>query len=180
MPSKPAHADNATTPATVSATSAASTHLDVETDPTAFALAGNSLHVGLGRGNWRVDLGNFGLKLPSFAVGNDNFNVRFDGFGSKLQYFVRPSQRGWFVGLEGAVTRVAITHQASDVTSLRTQVGVGVQAGFRIMLTDHLYATPWLGVGYQLGARDAVIDGARYANPTISVFPAVHVGYQWQ
>ena len=87
-------------------------HADVEIDPTAYALDGNSLHVGLARGALRLDLGNFGLALPSALV-DDGFAARFDGFGAKLQWFPRTPQRGLFVGADAAVGRVQIERRGA-------------------------------------------------------------------
>ena len=56
---------------------------DVEVDPTAYALGGHSLHAGIARGHWRVDLGNFAMDLPAFAHADDGVAVSFDGFGAK-------------------------------------------------------------------------------------------------
>lgn len=152
-------------------------HADVEIDPTAYALDGNSLHVGLARGALRLDLGNFGLALPSALV-DDGFAARFDGFGAKLQWFPRTPQRGLFVGADAAVGRVQIERRSTHVVAHDRQVGLGVHVGYRVDLPARLYVTPWIGVSYQAGASDVTLDGATYHARAISVFPAVHVGYR--
>ena len=48
-------------------------HADVEIDPTAYALDGNSVHVGIGAGRIRADLGSFAEHLPQFFHGHDGF-----------------------------------------------------------------------------------------------------------
>src|SRR3569833_1012883 len=44
-------------------------HADVEIDPTAYALDGNSVHVGIGAGRIRAALGNFAERLRQLGVG---------------------------------------------------------------------------------------------------------------
>lgn len=150
---------------------------DVELDPTAYALAGHSLHVGLGAGHWRVDLGNFAMALPAFAHDDDGFDVAFTGYGAKLQYFVGPTQRGWFAGVDAGLLEVEARRHGTDLAARQRQVAVGVNLGYRIGLPHDLYATPWLGVGYQLGADPITLGGGTYEPTALTVFPAIHLGY---
>jgi hypothetical protein len=158
----------------------AALHADAEIDPTAYALAGNSIHVGVGAGHLRVDLGNFAMALPAFAHADDGFDVSFYGYGAKLQYFGRASQRGWFAGVDAGVLRVLARRQGTELTATQLQIGVGVHAGYRISLPAGFYATPWLGVGYDLGADPITLGGGTYKPSKISVFPAIHFGYAFR
>lgn len=155
-------------------------HGDVEIDPTAYALSGNSIHVGIARDHLRVDLGNFALALPQWVHGDDGFDVSFDGFGAKLQYFPRLDQHGAFFGIDGGLLRVLAERQGTDLAARQTQVGLGVHVGYRIALPEGFYVTPWIGVSYQLGASDVTLADRTYAPSSISVFPAIHVGYQFE
>jgi len=152
--------------------------IDVEVDPTAYALSGNSLHVGLGYRHWRVDLGNFAMALPEWVHGTEGVDVAFDGYGAKLQLFPFAEQTGFFAGVDAAWTRQNARSSETGASERWSQLGVGVNLGYRITVVDRVYVTPWIGVGYQLGARDAVIEGQSYAPSPVTVFPAVHVGYQ--
>src|SRR4051812_21013814 len=98
-------------------------HADVEIDPTAYVLSGNSIHVGIGTGRYRLDLGNFAMAMPQFVHGDDGFDVSFHGYGAKLQVFPFAEQRGWFVGVDGGVSRVLIQRQGSDLAVQQTQAG---------------------------------------------------------
>jgi hypothetical protein len=164
--------------ALTAAASASPFHADAEIDPTAYALSGNSIHVGLGYGRLRLDLGNFAIALPRFFTGNDGFDASFDGWGLKLQLFTSAEDHGLFVGIDGGINRMLI--QRGDFAARETQPGVGVQVGYRLMITDHFYATPWIGVGYQFNAGDVTLDGATFKSTPISVYPAVHLGYQFR
>ena len=62
----------------------------------------------------------------------------------------------------------------------QTQFGLGVHVGYRIAIVDRLYATPWIGVGYQFGASDVMLGGATFKANPIAVFPAIHLGYQFE
>jgi len=162
------------------AAASAAVHLDVEIDPTAYALDGNSLHVGIGRGHLRLDLGSFALAIPGWVHGDDAFDVSFHGFGAKLQWFPRAAQRGLFVGAEAGLTEVLVQRRGAELAAQHHQLGLGVQVGYRISLIDGFYATPWIGVGYQLGARDVTLGDATFRASAISVFPAVHIGYAFR
>ncbi|MBK9034274.1 MAG: hypothetical protein IPL61_23920 [Myxococcales bacterium] len=159
------------------AAAAPSLRADVEIDPTAYALAGHSLHVGLGAGHWRVDLGNFAMAMPAFAHDDDGFDVAFTGYGAKLQYFVGPTQRGWFAGVDAGLLEIEARRQGTDLAARQHQLAVGVNLGYRIGLPHDLYATPWLGVGYQLGADPITLGGGTYEPSALTVFPAIHLGY---
>jgi hypothetical protein len=167
--------------ATATSTAAASPVTgDIEIDPTAYALSGNSIHVGLARDHLRLDLGNFGLTVPAFVTGQDAFDVSFTGYGAKLQYFASAAQHGWFAGADAAVVTADIHHRATGTAAHDRYAAVGVNAGYRIDLTAGFYATPWLGVAYNFNADDATLVGERYKASHVSVFPAVHVGYRFR
>lgn len=173
-----AAADQPAAAATAQSSSSSSFHADFEIDPTAYALSGYSLHVGLGWKRLRLDLGAFAMALPDFAKSDDSFEVSFDGFGSKLQYFVLAEQRGLFVGVDAGVARPLV--QRGELASKDSQYSIGVNAGYRIGLGAHLYATPWLGVSYAFSAEDATLGGTTYEHNPVTIFPAVHVGYRFR
>jgi hypothetical protein len=153
---------------------------DVEIDPTAYVLSGNSLHAGLARDHWRLDLGNFGLTVPQAVHGDDRFDVAFVGYGAKLQWFVRGDRYGWFGGVDTAVSWVHVQRRDSALSATDRQIGAGIHGGYRFALPADLYATLWLGVGYQLGSDDVELDGATFEAQPITVFPAVHLGYRFR
>jgi hypothetical protein len=179
----PAHAaaPNAgpeTPSASAEGASQSSFHADIELDPTAFALDGFSLHAGLGWNKLRVDLGVFGLRIPEFVHQQRDFDVNFDGYGVKVQYFPFAEQRGGFVGIDGGVSRLHIHLEDTQLTARDNQFSVGVNVGWRFELIGGLYATPWLGVGYSLGQDDVTLGGKTFAGSPLLVFPAVHLGYR--
>jgi hypothetical protein len=155
-------------------------HADAEVDPTAYALDGYSLHVGIGYRRVRVDVGAYAMAIPSFVHGNDDFDVAFDGYGAKVQYFPFDEQLGAFIGIDGGVTRVQVQRRGTDLARRDTQVGVGVDAGYRFDLGAGFHATPWLGVGYSFGTDDATLAGKTFESSKVTVFPAVHVGYRFR
>lgn len=160
----------------------ASAHVDLEVDPTAYALSGHSVHLGLGHGRTRLDLGVFGMTVPELLHGTEGLDVRFDGFGAKLHHFVLAApneQRGLFVGIDGGVNRAEAKNVTTGETAKATQVSLGTHVGYRISLPWNLYATPWLGVSYAFGARDLTAGGLTAKAMPWTVFPAVHLGYRF-
>ena len=163
-----------------STASASPIHGDVEVDPTAYALSGNSIHVGIGYEHLRLDLGNFAMALPQFVHGDDGFDVSFDGYGAKLQWFFRAEQTGLFAGIDAGVVRMHARLQGTDTSADDTQIGTGVHAGYRLSLPAGFYATAWLGVGYVWSADDVMLGGKTYDASPFTVFPAIHLGYRFQ
>lgn len=153
-------------------------HADLELDPTAYALDGFSLHVGLGWNALRVDLGVFGLHVPEFVHRQADFDVAFDGYGVKLQYFPFSAQRGAFIGVDAAYSRSRVYLRGTQLTARDNQFALGVNAGVRVDLVAGLYVTPWLGVGYAFGAEDLSLAGRTFSPNPLIVFPAVHLGYR--
>ncbi len=151
---------------------------DVEIDPTAYVFAGYSLHAGIGGGRWRVDLGAFAMDPPEALVGNDDFDVSFNGYGAKLQYFLFEDQLGGFVGVDAGVAYATVSATDSDLAQRDTQLMTGVNFGWRFGLPASFYATTWLGLGYAFGADDVTLGGKRFEPQRFTVFPAIHLGYQ--
>ncbi len=176
----PAHAvDRAHSPD--NAATSPGVHGDLEIDPTAYALGGYSLHGGIEYGRLRIDLGVYGMKLPEFVHGNKDFNVAFDGYGAKLQVFPFTPQRGFFVDAGVGASRVHARRKGTDLEATRTQVGVGVSAGYRILLgPSRFYVTPWIGVSYSPSAPVIHLGGKTFKVGRFTPFPAVHLGYRFK
>lgn len=164
---------------TASTTAPAGFHADVEVDPTAYALSGHSIHVGLGARHVRVDLGAFAMDLPHWAHGNDGYDASFSGYGLKLQVFPFAEQSGLFLGVDGGVARLLVKRTGTDLAVQQLQGSVGVHLGYRIGLPLGFYATPWIGVSRQLGTKDVTLAGADWHQAPVNVFPAVHLGYRF-
>lgn len=155
-------------------------HVDVEVDPTAYVLRGHSLHAGVGWGRLRADLGAFALALPDALSGTDDFDLSFDGYGAKLQYFLFAEQAGGFAGVDVTVERQLVQRKGTELASRHTQVGVGVHVGWRFTFGPHLYATPWLGLVYELNPTKTSLGGIAYQGDRVTVFPTVHLGYRFR
>lgn len=170
---------DAAAPTAATKSSPSAFHLDVETDPTAYVFHGYSLHVGVGWKHLRLDVGGYGMDVPGFAQSNEGFDASFRGAGAKLQLFLFDEQKGGFVGIDGGVTHLRADAHGTDHHASQDQIGTGVNFGWRFSLPYGLYATPWLGIGYALNAKDMNVDGKTYRTQPVSFFPAVHLGYRF-
>jgi hypothetical protein len=150
---------------------------DVEVDPLAYAAGGHSVHVGLGRGRVRFDLGAFAADIPEWLHGNDGFDARFDGFGAKLDVFLRESWSGPFAGVEAGLLGTTL-RSPDGGHDFDRRLQVGGRAGWRIPLPAGFYATPWIGVGYAIGAGDRRVGAYVYEESPWVIFPTLHVGYR--
>jgi hypothetical protein len=155
-------------------------HADVEVDPTAYVLSGSSLHVGLGWKRVRLDLAVYSIAVPGFALGNEAFDVSYQGYGMKAQYFLFAEQSGGFIGVDSGVTRPLVQLKGTALASRRTEVDAGVNFGWRFDLPAGLYATPWLGVSYTFNRKDVTLGGSTYSGSAVTIFPAVHLGYRFR
>jgi opacity protein-like surface antigen len=155
-------------------------HVDAEIDPAGYLLDGYSLHLGVGWRHLRVDLGAYAMRLPQAVHGHDDLDVSFDGYGVKLQYFFRPEQTGGFVGVDAGVIRPTVRKSGTQLSERHTELGVGVNFGWRFTFAERFYATPWLGIGYGLDPHTVTVGGSTYEGSHLSVFPAVHFGYRFQ
>lgn len=152
-------------------------HFDLETDPTAFAFRGYSLHAGLGFRRFRLDLGVYAMDVPSFAEPNEGFESSFRGAGAKWQYFLFDEQAGGFVGLDAGLNELRVEDTAGAARASQLQVSSGVNFGWRFALPFGFYATPWLGISYSFNADTLVVGNRSYEPQTLIFFPAVHLGY---
>ncbi len=153
-------------------------HADVELDPTAYVLGGYSLHVGLGWQRWRLDLGAYAMTIPEAIHGDPDFDVSFDGYGAKLQWFAFAEQEGLVLGIDGGVAKVLVQRKGQKLADLDREYTIGANLGYRIGVVDGFYVTPWIGVGYALSAKDVTLDEATFTASRWQVFPAVHLGYR--
>lgn len=157
---------------------ASGARFDFEVDPIAYALEGHSLHVGLGWGRYRLDVGNFALAMPGWMHGQDDFDARFQGFGVKLDAFLDPlKQTGGFVGLDSSYTVVSVVDQRTGLGDRAGGLSVGGRVGWRFELGHDIFAVPWVGVGYRFG-EEVAAGGRAFEMSPWTVFPTVHVGYR--
>ncbi|HMQ08866.1 MAG TPA: hypothetical protein PKC30_16315 [Saprospiraceae bacterium] len=153
---------------------------DIEVDPIAFVLNGFSFHGGYLTGAWRFDLGVFGLNIPGWAHGNDAFEARAIGAGWKADRFFRRKPDGFFVGIEGNISKTTITHKSLEENLDRVEYSLGIRGGYRWNTgLGNLYVTPWLGLGYILNAKDVQLNGDIYKSSFFQPFPTVHIGWKF-
>ncbi|HEX6496373.1 MAG TPA: hypothetical protein VF018_12865 [Acidobacteriaceae bacterium] len=155
--------------------------VEVEADPTAYALNGYSVHVGVPfqRRN-RVQAGVYGYDLPSFYGVASGFRERGNGATFKYDRFLRHRTAGFFAGADGNYTRTRYTLKATDHSTDRGDVTIGPRIGYRWDIGPHLYVTPWFSCGYILNLGDAVvIDGKKADRNSFGYFPTLHIGWRF-
>jgi hypothetical protein len=153
--------------------------VEVEVDPIAYALNGFSLHLAKVIGPTRLNVGTFGIDIPSAFHGNDGWNSSMRGAGVKWDY-TGTSSDGFFAGIDGGYmrTRYSIEGELPRVT--RDIIGVGVRTGYRQPIGRRgLYVAPWVGVSYQFDGDDVSIGDHDFDRSAIVIFPTVHVGWRF-
>src|SRR5690606_26453686 len=106
-------------------------------------------------------------------------DVSFDGYGVKVQYFLFAEQTGGFVGVDAGISRPTVAKPAQQLAERNTEVGVGVNFGWRFHIASGFYATTWLGLGYTLNPHDVTLGDSKYEASRFTIFPAVHLGYRF-
>jgi hypothetical protein len=84
------------------------------------------------------------------------------------------------VGVDMTVGKQLVERVGTTMAHRDVQVAAGVNAGWRFLLTKHLYASAWLGVSYGTKTKDIELAGSTYETKRVIVFPAVHIGYRFR
>lgn len=180
-----------TVQASVAQTKENDNHFELETDPIAFIFKGYSAHAGYQLGHFRWDVGVYGIEVPSFFSGYDNFNIRSNGAGIKLDYIFK-KRKGLLLGVESNLSRERVSPKSNDsnpdkdLTKSFTNVSLSMRVGYRWMLGNKsndykgFYIFPWVSfVSVNLNPQSAIIQGQEYRQSTFSFFPTVHFGYSF-
>lgn len=164
-------------PATQVAAQAAPVRVDVELDPLAYALGGYSVHVGVGTDHFRFDLGAFGMDMPDFVHGQDDFSVAFGGFGVKAHAFLEADGTGGFIGLSAGLVHTLVRRDGTELARRDTHLSAGLELGWLFRVAGGFYVKPWVGVGWDFGAEDVTLGDATYEAQALQIFPTVHLGW---
>jgi hypothetical protein len=157
----------------------ATAQVEVEVDPIAYALHGYSLHVAKVLGRTRLDVGAFGVEVPSRVHGNEGWTATMRGVGLKWDY-VGSSSYGAFVGVDPGYVQARYTVDATGQSETRGIIGIGIRGGYRLPLGPRgLYVTPWASVSYNLGGDEVRIGNARFARKSVEIFPTIHIGWRF-
>lgn len=154
----------------------------VESDPVAFALNGHSIHLGYQFKNIRVQLGSFSANYPDMILKNKNFEVVKGGYGFKIDLW-GASREGLFVGIDYNKTKAKYQLQTKSTETERKLELLGPRLGYRYFWGQSFYLSSWVGIYKNLNhsSEDAniTIDGEVYEQEEFTVFPAIHIGYQF-
>ncbi len=162
--------------------SCAQKRVDVEIDPSTYALNGYSVHAGVWADQVRFNLGAFSLDVPEEIHGEEALDVTFHGYGLKVQYFpfaegfAASKRSGVFVGLDGGVVKRLVRSQAAEEASYRNLYGGGMELGWRFQSRRGFYLTPWVGVGSAFNGEPITVGGRDFGERDWVVFPALHFG----
>lgn len=160
-------------------------HLEVETDPLAWALNGGSIHTAAAWGKQRVQIGYAFLPIPDAIQTFEEVEESFRTISTKWDYFFskRGSEAGFFVG----ITADLLFYQYESANDLLKEniPNIGGRIGYKFDLFPNrnilsgLYLTPWVGLSY-LARQDAIeLGGQSYSFSKQQVFPTIHLGYRF-
>jgi hypothetical protein len=151
--------------------------LDVEVDPIAYALGGYSVHAGLRRGAFRLDLGAFAAEVPEAFHGSKGFEQYSGGFGIKVDYHPFERLPGLLFGGQITSMREQVRHTETGISKSERYLTLGGRVGYEIGLPGGFYLLPWFGADVFMRARSTTIAGATHAPGRVLFFPTVHFGY---
>ena len=159
--------------------SAAYSQVEVEADPIAYVLNGYSGHLAYVFDPARVSVGVFGVDVPQFFHGNEGWDLRSRGATVKVDYLIS-KLKGLFVGIDTGYQRSEYTLESAEETEDQDLFGAGVRTGYRYFFRDTgFYVVPWVSVSYQFNAEDIVINGERFEQGQVQVFPTLHLGWRF-
>lgn len=153
--------------------------MDIDIDPIAYALNGFSVHAGFNTQYIRYDIGLFGIEVPEAFHGNEGFYNYMWGAGAKADYYFKGTNSGLFTGFGIDLTnsRVHLDETGSESTAI--QFAAGLNIGYKISITNHLFVKPWFGLSYLFNSEDVVVDGRTFEQASIRPFPTVHIGWMF-
>ena len=158
--------------------------LEVEADPLAYVLNGYSVHVGITYGKFRSSIGTFGIKQPSFQLDNEAFSVYSSGFDLKTDYLFGKT-KGFHAGLQLTYGKDKIGLKGSADKENLWGLNIGARGGYRFMFGKAenkyrgFYINPWAALIYSANAKTINRGAEAYKQSSVSIFPAVHVGWRF-
>lgn len=153
--------------------------VDLETEPVAYILRGAGLTAGVQLDRWRIVAEGFHAHMPAFLHGNDGFEASNVGGELHVAWFSE-GPAGWFVGPEFGLTRLSVTHRASETTEHRWEYSAGLRGGYRWYPgLGNLYLNPHGGISYTLNAEDVEMAGETFENGAITPFATIGIGWSF-
>jgi hypothetical protein len=149
--------------------------VEVEVDPIAYLLNGYSFHLGYQLGKGKLDAAVFGLEVPEGVHNNKDFRYHNRGFGLNW-IFLGNKPRGWYAGAGVGYSTKEFTHKETSLTQRISSLSVDIRAGYRIMFGKAekqykgFYLNPWIGLMYDLNAKDVSLGGDTFKNKHIGYF----------
>ncbi|MEC9282998.1 MAG: hypothetical protein VX642_09810 [Bdellovibrionota bacterium] len=154
----------------------------IETDPAAFVLKGHSLHIGYQLDSIRFQVGSFAAQYPDFILKNNNFEVFQSGYGFKIDIW-GAEKEGLFMGIDYSKTTASYKLKTNSLEVKKDIDLIGPRIGYRFFWGKSIYVSSWLSIYKNLKAdseSDTItIDGESYEQEEYTVFPAVHIGFQF-
>jgi len=158
---------------------AQSLKMDIDIDPIAYAFNGFSVHTGFNTQNIRYDIGLFGIEVPEAFHGNEGFNNYMWGAGAKADYYFKGTKNGLFTGFGIDLTNSRVRLDETGSESSAVQFAAGLNIGYKISITNHLFVKPWFGLSYLFNADDIVVEDSTFEQASIRPFPTVHIGWMF-
>jgi len=163
--------------------------ISIETDPVAWALDGDALHIKRSstfHSNLTTGFGYFKLELPEFMIDqnkknrNRGWDVTVDnGYEIYLDYFLSNPDKGWFTGLQMSLYEFEI--QRNNGSSNFSNAISLWRSGYLWKPTGAgFYLMPWAAIGYsqKVSGKNSV-NGETYDVEPLIFFATLYVGYSF-
>jgi len=161
-------------------------HIEIETDPLAWAFGGGSLHGAYTLKNHRFQAGYAFLPVPDAFKANKGLEESFQALSLKWDIFwgKESAEKGFFTGI--TADHLWFAYENEEATTSRNHVGLGIRGGYKWNIfaqqpkvLSGWYLTPWVGLSYLTNAGDFELGNQTYTRPAFQVFPTVHLGYSF-
>ena len=162
--------------------------IEIETDPTYYFNNGYSVDVGYATRRIIFRALPFKTDVPTFLNGgNDGFKQSIRGFSVDVDYFLRNSTKGFFIGPVFSYTRDKITNLRSPDKQETNHFYTGVRFGYRWFPFLHpadksergFFVTPFISPIVNIANNVSFADGRAFTYQTVSPFGGVHLGWKF-
>ena len=171
--------------ATAQQTAVPEPRLEVEVDPAATLFGGYSLNFGCQFRHFRISARSYALNQQRFFLGEEPYGFQTSGIGFAFDYTVLRGNTP-FVGLQSDFRTEQFFGRTLTGSAIHSTINAGLRVGYRYHFGRAneadgrgFYLSPLLVFSHPLEGDGVEVEGHVYAPRSLSIQPALNVGYRF-